>query len=113
MQGNGESGWTNYEGRKYSPGCILSRARVMEDQTRVHTQRSVSPLSHTSSGLSGPSLNHDERIHASMGSDSDSATAQDHQSMLERSKDNEALAAATKVSRYTRATSHWSRLQTD
>ena len=84
----------------------------MEDQTVLHTQRSVSPLSHTSSGLSGPSLDHHGCIHAYMGSDSESGTAQDHQLMLEMSRDNEKLAPATKDSRYTRAISLWSRLET-
>ena len=105
----------------------------MEEQNELYTQRSVSPLSHTSSGLGGPTLDHRGRVHADMGSDSESGTAQDHhervhadmesdsesgtaqdhQSILERSRDNEKLAPATKDSRYTRATSLWSRLKTD
>ena len=85
----------------------------MEDPTGLHTQRSVSPLSHTSSKLSGPSLDHHERVHAYMGSDSESGTAQDHQSMLERSMGNEKRAPAVKHSRYTRATSLWYRFETD
>ena len=85
----------------------------MEGRTRLHTQRSVSPLSHSSSELSGPSLDHHERVHAHMRSDSESGTAQDDQSMLERSMGNEKLAPATKHSRYTRAIGLWSRLETD
>ena len=85
----------------------------MEDQTELSTQRSVSPLSDASSGLSGPSLDHHGRVHADMRSDSESGTAQDHQSMLKKSRDNEKLAPATKDSRITRMTSVWSRLETD
>ena len=85
----------------------------MEDQTELSTQRSVSPLSHASSGLSGPSLDHHGGVHADMRSDSESGTAQDHQSMLKRSRDDEKLAPATKHSRITRMASVWSRLETD
>ena len=85
----------------------------MEDQTESNTPRSVSPLSHTLSGSSGPTLDHHERVHAYMSSNSESGEAQTHQSTLERSKDNEKLAPVTKVSRYTRATTLWSRLETD
>ena len=87
--------------------------RAMKDQTESHTQRSVSPLSYLSSGLGGPSQDHHEHVHAHMGSDSESGTAQDHQSTLDWSKSNETLAPVIKDSRYTRAASHWSRLETD
>ena len=85
----------------------------MEDQTELYTQRSVSPLSHASSGLSGPSLDDHGHVHADMESDSESGTTQDHQSRLERSRDNEKLAPAPKDSRYTRVTSLCYRLETD
>ena len=98
---------------KIACGYFWSMLRVMEDQTELYTQRSVSPLSHISSGSSGPSLDHHERIHAYMGSDSKSGTVQDLQSMLERSKDNAKLAHVAKDSRYARATTFWSRLETD
>ena len=85
----------------------------MEEQTELYTQRSVSPLSHISSSSSGPTPDHHERVHAYMGSDSKSSTAQDLQSMLEMSKVNEKLGPVIKDSRYTRATNLWSRLETD
>ena len=88
----------------------------MEDQshqTELHAQRSVSPLSQTSPGLSELSLNPHECVHQSTRSDGESGTAQDHQPMLERSRDNEDPARDTQHSRYTRATSRLSRLETD
>ena len=85
----------------------------MGDQTELHPQRSVSPLSRTSFGLNRPSLYHHGRVDVYMGSGSHSGTVQDHQPMLERSRGDEKLAPITKDSRYTRVTSLWSRLETD
>lgn len=77
------------------------------------TQRSISPLSRTSSVMSRQNEDH-RRIEAHQQHQIEITTPQDHQSILEQSKNYEELdMPMEKGSKRTRAMGRWSRLATD
>lgn len=78
----------------------------------THTQRSVSPLSHTSSRWSERSQDR-ERIYVHRQLDTESGTVRSYQPKLGRPKDNDKLEPSIEGTERTRAIHHWSRLETD
>ena len=87
----------------------------MENQLELEdtrTERNVSPLSHTSFRLSGPSQ-YSGRTHVHGLVDTEPGNAQVCQSTLVESIGNNELEPAEKGSEHTPATAHWSRLEID
>lgn len=86
----------------------------MEDREiqDIHTQRSISPLSHTSSRW----IEHGEDcgpIHVHRQLDTESGTARSYQPKLECPENNDKLEPSIEDTKRMRGFHHWSRLETD
>lgn len=78
----------------------------------THTQRSVSPLSHTSSRRSEHVQDYG-RTHVHKQLDTESGTARAYQPHLQQPKDNDKLEPSIEDAKRKRGIHHWSRLETD